>query len=78
LNYQDEFGFDLGNDYNRYSNNIICCGGFAWMPDRSEDKKLAYNSGTLNTVNQIGGSTDGSGELSSGEKKISEILFWAI
>lgn len=75
---KDEFGHDLGvreygtsgtyiNKDIKY-NNIICCGGFAWLPDRSP--RLRYHSCTLNQVNQVGGDTDGSNDLSSEEKKL--------
>lgn len=65
---KDELGFDLSNDYNKYTNNIICCGGFAWMPDRSPCKQ--YVSRSLNMVNQVGGNTNGKPELSPEEKKL--------
>ena len=70
---KDEFGFDLSSDYNKYSNNKICCGGFAWMPNRSES--LSFNSYVLNSVDQVGCSSDGSGGLSYYEKRLVEYCF---
>lgn len=74
---KDEFGHDLGVRENKEERekNIINCGGFAWMPSYSP--KLQFISGTLNTVDQkgYGGISNGSRELSSGEKELVEYCF---
>ena len=70
---KDEFGFDLDNHYNKYSNNKICCGGFSWLPSRSES--LSFNSYVLNSVDQVGCGSDGSRELSYYEKRLVEHCF---
>jgi len=65
---KDKFGFDLG-----YNNNVVCCGGFAWVPSRSES--LSFNSYALNSMDQVGCSSDGSNELSYYEKRLVRYCF---
>jgi len=67
---KDELGFDLSSDYNKYTNNIICCGGFAY-----QNRELKFNSYTLNGVNQIGGASDSSNEMSYWEKELVKYCF---
>jgi len=62
---KDKFGIDLS-----YNNNSVCCGGFVWR-----DGTLRFNSYALNSVDQIGGSSDGSSELSYYEKRLVEYCF---
>jgi len=66
---KDEYIFDLSI----YTNNKIFCRGFAWMPNRSES--LSFNSHFLNSVDQVGCSSDGSNELSYYEKRLVEYCF---
>ena len=70
---KDKFGFDLSSNYNKYTNNKICCGGFSWIPSRSES--LSFNSYVLNSVDQVGCSSDGSNGLSYYEKRLVEYCF---
>ena len=62
---KDELGVDIG-----YNRNAVCCGGFTYR-----NGELKFDSHALNSVNQIGCSSDGSSELSYYEKRLVEYCF---